>query len=130
MKIPYGVADFYSLRTEGRLYVDRSDRIAVVEDLGKSLLFLRPRRFGKSLWLSTLACYYDLRLADEHEALFGGLAIGRRPTPLAHRYFVLRWDFSEINPDPPPLGVNAGVGSRPMARPPKNSSNSSRRRRS
>ena len=42
MKIPYGVADFYSLRTEGNLYVDRTDRIAVVEDLGKSLLFLRP----------------------------------------------------------------------------------------
>ena len=66
MKIPYGVADFYRLRTRGQVYVDRTDRIATVEDLGDSLLFLRPRRFGKSLWLSTLACYYDLRLADEH----------------------------------------------------------------
>ncbi|MCP4653992.1 MAG: AAA family ATPase [bacterium] len=112
MKIPYGVADFYSLRTEGNLYVDRTDRIAVVEDLGKSLLFLRPRRFGKSLWLSALACYYDLALEGEHQVLFGDLAIGREPTPLAHRYFVLRWDFSEIDPDPPPRGVNAGVSSR------------------
>ena len=58
MKIPYGVADFYSLRTEGQTYVDRTDRIPVVEDLGKSLLFLRPRRFGKSLWLSTLASHF------------------------------------------------------------------------
>ncbi|MCP4662906.1 MAG: AAA family ATPase, partial [bacterium] len=113
MKIPYGVADFYSLRTEGNLYVDRTDRIAVVEDLGKSLLFLRPRRFGKSLWLATLASYYDLRLEGEHEALFGDLAIGKAPTTRAHRYFVLRWDFSEIDPDPPPRGVNAGVRSRP-----------------
>ncbi len=112
MKIPYGVADFYSLRTEGNLYVDRTDRIAVVEDLGKSLLFLRPRRFGKSLWLTTLASYYDLRLAGEHERLFGDLAIGKAPTTLAHRFFVMRWDFSRIDPDPPPWGVNANVSSR------------------
>ncbi len=112
MRIPYGIADFYSLRTEGQLYVDRTDRIPVIEELGKSQLFLRPRRFGKSLWLSTLACYYDLRLADEHEVLFGDLAIAEQPTALAHRYFVLRWDFSEIDPDPPPRGINAGVSSR------------------
>ena len=110
MKLPYGVADFYSLRTRGQLYVDRTDRIATVEELGEALLFLRPRRFGKSLWLSTLACYYDLALAGEHERLFGDLAIGRRPTPLGHRYFVLRWDFSEIDPDPPTR--NGGVSSR------------------
>ena len=112
MKIPYGIADFYSLRTEDHLYVDRSDRIAVTEDLGKSLLFLRPRRFGKSLWLSTLANYYDLRTAGEHQRLFGDLAVGETPTPLARRYFVMRWDFSKIDPDPPPWGVNANVGSR------------------
>ena len=108
MKIPYGVADFYSLRTEGEVYVDRTDRIAVVEDLGKRLLFLRPRRFGKSLWLSTLASYYDLRHSDEHGRLFGDLAIGEKPTALAHRFFVLRWDFSDIDPDPP-LGEGSRV---------------------
>ncbi|MCP3958960.1 MAG: AAA family ATPase [bacterium] len=112
MKIPYGVADFYRLRSRDQVYLDRTDRFAVVEDLGDSLLFLRPRRFGKSLWLSTMASYYDLRLAGEHERLFGDLAIGRTPTPLAHRYFVLRWDFSKIDPDPPPWGVNAEVSSR------------------
>ncbi len=107
MRIPYGVADFYSLRTEGQVYVDRTDRIAVAEELGKRLLFLRPRRFGKSLWLSTLATYYDLRRAGDHAELFGDLAIGSRPTLLAHRYFVLDWDFSDIDPDPP-----LGEGSR------------------
>ncbi len=112
MRLPYGESDFYTLRTEGQLYVDRTDRIAVFEDLGKRLLFLRPRRFGKSLWLSTLAAYYDLRRSDEHDRLFGDLKIGATPTPLAHRYFILRWDFSEIDPDPPRRGVNAEIDSR------------------
>ncbi len=111
MKIPYGVADFHSLRTEGQLYVDRTEYIRTLEELGKTLLFLRPRRFGKSLWLSVLANHYDLRTAGEHEALFGDLAIGRVPSPLAHRYFVMRWDFSKIDPDPPRWGVNAHVDS-------------------
>ncbi len=111
MKLPYGVADFYSLRKEGLLYVDRTAYVRTLEELGKALLFLRPRRFGKSLWLGVLANYYDLRTADEHEVLFGDLAMGR-PTPLAHRYFVMRWDFSKIDPHPPPWGVNANVESR------------------
>jgi len=113
MRIPYGESDFYSLRTEDQLYVDRTDYVAVLAELGKRILFLRPRRFGKSLWLSTLATYHDLRLADEHERLFGDLAICRHASPPpAHRHFVLRWDFSDVDPDPPLRGVNAGVGSR------------------
>ncbi|MEM7531737.1 MAG: AAA family ATPase, partial [Chloroflexota bacterium] len=51
IKIPYAVRDFDALITENYLYLDRTDRIPVMEDLGKELLFLRPRRFGKSLWL-------------------------------------------------------------------------------
>jgi len=65
MKIPYGIRDFYALITEGYRYLDRSDRIHVVEELGKELLFLRPRRFGKSLWLSTLMNYYDIAKAND-----------------------------------------------------------------
>ena len=110
MRFPYGVADFHSLRTEGELYVDRTGYVRTLEELGRALLFLRPRRFGKSLWLSVLANYYDLRTADEHEILFGDLAMGR-PTPRAHRYFVMRWDFSKIDPDPPRWGVNAHIDS-------------------
>ena len=112
MKIPYGVSDFHKIRSRDQLYVDRTDRIELVEVEGDALLFLRPRRFGKSLWLSTLATYYDLRYEGEHERLFGGLAVGKAPTPWAHRYFVMRWDFSKIDPDPPPWGVNAHVDSR------------------
>ena len=102
MKFPYGVTDFYRIRARGQVYVDRTDRIPVVEEFEDALLFLRPRRFGKSLWLSVLANYYDLRTAEEHEMLFGDLAIGSNPTSLAHRYFVMRWDFSKIDPAPPP----------------------------
>lgn len=96
LKLPYSLADFYRIRTQGYLYVDRTAHLHDLEALGDALLFLRPRRFGKSLWLDTLRCYYDLRFEGEHDRLFEGLAIGHEPTPLAHRYFVMSWDFSEI----------------------------------
>lgn len=96
LKLPYGLADFQAIRNDGYVYVDRTAYLGEIETLGRALVFLRPRRFGKSLWLDTLRCYYDLRLAGEHDRLFGGLAVGREPTPLAHRFFVMRWNFSEI----------------------------------
>ncbi len=96
MKFPYGISDFYQLITEDYFYVDRTDRIPIIEAMGNQLLFLRPRRFGKSLWLSTLANYYDVARAGEFERLFGHLAIGQNPTPLHNQYFMLRWDFSLV----------------------------------
>ena len=98
IRFPYGLADFYRIVTEDYLYLDRTAHIHRIEALGDALLFVRPRRFGKSLWLTTLASYYDLRLASDFEHLFGGLDAGRDPTPLANRYFILQWDFSEIDP--------------------------------
>jgi len=98
MKFPYGISDFDALITEKYHYVDRTDRIPLLEDAGKQLLFLRPRRFGKSLLLSMLESYYDLSQADRFEQLFGGLAIGKNPTAGHNRYFVLKWDFSEVSP--------------------------------
>ncbi len=97
LALPYGNADFRRLIKTGQVYVDRTAHIRDLEALGEPLLFIRPRRFGKSLWLRTLAAYYDVRTADEHDELFGALAIGRDPTPNAHRYFVLQWDFSEVS---------------------------------
>ena len=82
MRFPYGIADFRKIREGGYFYVDRTDRVPLLEEAGRQLLFLRPRRFGKSLWLSTLENYYDLARTDEFERLFGGLKIGRNPTPL------------------------------------------------
>ena len=98
MKFPYGVADFQTLITEDHFYVDRTEHIRRIEDAGKQLLFLRPRRFGKSLLLSMLENYYDLAKVDEFDRLFGKLAIGQNPTPKRNQYFVLKWDFSAISP--------------------------------
>lgn len=100
LKFPYGISDFYQVMTEDYVYVDRTDRIPVLEEAGKTLLFLRPRRFGKSLLLSMLENYYDVNKAAEFDRLFGGLAIGRQPTALRNRYLILRWDFSDVAPHP------------------------------
>ena len=98
MKFPYGIADFYQVITEDYFYVDRTAYVSRIEDAGKQLLFLRPRRFGKSLLLSMLENYYDFQKADEFDRLFGRLAIGRNPTPKRNQYFVMKWDFSGVNP--------------------------------
>lgn len=98
IKFPYGIADFLRIRREGMVYVDRTAYLREVESLGDILVFLRPRRFGKSLWLRTLATYYDLRFAGDFDEIFGGLAVHREPTPLANRYFVLPWNFSRALP--------------------------------
>lgn len=98
MKFPYGISDFHALIKEGFYYCDRTDRIPSIEDTGKYLLFIRPRRFGKSLLLSMLRNYYDLARKDEFETLFGHLKIGQDPTSLHNRHFILQWDFSCVDP--------------------------------
>ena len=98
IQFPYGIADFRRIRREGRVYVDRTAYIRNLEVLGDILVFLRPRRFGKSLWVQTLATYYDLRYADAFDEIFGGLAIGDDPTPLRNRFFILQWNFSRVSP--------------------------------
>ena len=97
LKFPYGFSDFYLLRTENYFYVDRTSHIRLIEEIGYQLLFLRPRRFGKSLLLSTLENYYDVAKAEEFDKLFGDLAIGQNPTEKHNQYFVMKWDFSNVN---------------------------------
>ncbi|MGI9211277.1 MAG: AAA family ATPase, partial [Methylococcaceae bacterium] len=96
MKFPYGISDFAAIRLENYFYQDRTGWIPALEEIGKQLLFLRPRRFGKSLLITMLENYYDLRRANDFQTLFGGLAIGQNPTPLHNQYFILHWDFSCI----------------------------------
>ena len=98
MKFPYGVCDFNKVITEKLFYCDRTDRISTIEDTGYFLLFLRPRRFGKSLLLSMLENYYDLARKDRFQDIFGHLLIGKNPTPLHNQYFILKWDFSCVDP--------------------------------
>ncbi|MBK8453930.1 MAG: AAA family ATPase [Thiofilum sp.] len=97
LKLPYGISNFYQIRTEGYYYLDRTHLIPELEAAGKQLIFLRPRRFGKSLLLSTLEHYYDINQSSNFNALFGELAIGQQPTDEHNRYLVLRWDFSAIS---------------------------------
>ena len=96
MKFPYGISDFKAIATQGYFYCDRTDKIPMLED-SKSQLFIRPRRFGKSLVLSMLENYYDVAKADEFDEIFGNLAIGKNPTKLRNSYFILRWDFSCVD---------------------------------
>jgi len=95
--IPYAIRDYEVLVNDDYLYLDRTHQIPVMENLGRELLFLRPRRFGKSLWLSILANYYDVAKAEDFERLFGHLAIGENPTPLHNQFMIMRWDLSMVN---------------------------------
>ncbi len=97
MKFPYGISDFREIAVKGYFYCDRTDRIPLFEK-GKYLLFLRPRRFGKSLLLSTLANYYDIAGKEEFQEIFGHLKIGGNPTLLHNQYFILKLDFSCVDP--------------------------------
>jgi len=97
MKNPYAISDFESIRLEGFEYVDRTNRIPLTENAGKYLLFLRPRRFGKSLWLSTLKNYYNIAKGDLFEQMFSGTWIYDNPTQHHNQYFVLKWDFSCVD---------------------------------
>ena len=97
MKFPYGISDFRSIIFENYFSCDRTDKIPLLEQ-SKYQLFIRPRRFGKSLLLSMLDNYYDVGKQDEFEQMFGHLAIGENPTPLRNSYFILRFDFSCVDP--------------------------------
>lgn len=59
--------------------------------------FLRPRRFGKSLFTSMLECYYDINKRNEFENLFKGTTIFQHPTKFRNSYYVLRFDFSGLS---------------------------------
>ena len=97
LKIPYGVSDFKRVISEGYYYIDKSAYIRTLEEAGSFLFFVRPRRFGKSLFASMLRCYYDISEKENFQTLFGELDIGREPTENVNRFQVLYMDFSEVN---------------------------------
>ena len=95
-QIPYGVSDFRSVIEQNLYYVDKSMYIEELERQSRTLIFIRPRRFGKSLFINMMRLYYDKAAAGDFERIFGGLYIGQHPTPLRNRYQVLYMDFSQI----------------------------------
>ena len=100
-KIIYGNSNFRKIKINNDyIYIDKTDYIEKLEKLNDDfVIFLRPRRFGKSLFLSTLQYYYDENSADEFEAIFNDTYIGKNPTPLKNSYRVLFFEFSGINID-------------------------------
>ena len=100
-RIPYAVANYEELASGSYHFVDKTRFIRELE-LYKLPVFLRPRRFGKSLWCSLLECYYDLNRADRFEALFGSTDIGSDPTPDHNTLMVMRFDFSIVGLDKDP----------------------------
>ncbi|MCK8824189.1 AAA family ATPase [Fuchsiella alkaliacetigena] len=97
-KIPYGISDFKSLREEDYIYVDKTEYIEILENYDERyLLFLRPRRFGKSLFVSLLATYYDINNKDEFNKYFKDLYIADNKTDLANSYYILEFNFSGID---------------------------------
>ena len=96
-KIPYGIGNFGKLIEENFYYVDKTQYIEKLESLGSQyLFFLRPRRFGKSLFLSMLEHYYDIKRKDDFDSLFGDTYIGKHPTKLKNSLPVLKFNFSGI----------------------------------
>jgi len=102
-KIPYGIADFEKIQSKGFYYVDKTRFIPLIESAGEYLFFIRPRRFGKSLWLSVLESYYDIAKKDRFREIFKGTWIGENPTEDQGVYLILRFNFSAVNPDPEKL---------------------------
>ncbi len=92
------MADFIDIRQHGYYYVDKTRYIPIVERAGRFLFLIRPRRFGKSLWLAVLACYYDLYRKDQFDAIFKGAYIHSHTTPEKSSYLLLRFNFSAVNP--------------------------------
>ena len=97
-KLPYGISNYEELMKENYYYVDKTMYIEKLENLPeKRILFLRPRKFGKTLFTSTLENYYDLKKENEFEELFGNTYIGKNPTKSKNTYHILKFNFSGID---------------------------------
>ena len=94
--IPYGVANFEQLRNENLYYVDKTMYLPLLENMSNYLFLIRPRRFGKSVFVSMMRDYYDIAKADRFDTLFDGLWIKEHPTPLKNAFQVIYFDFSIV----------------------------------
>ena len=97
-KLPYGISDYERLVENEYYYVDKTIYIEKLENLAEPyIMFLRPRKFGKTLFTSTLENYYDFKKADKFEKLYGNTYIGKHPTKLKNSYHILKFNFSGID---------------------------------
>lgn len=98
-RIPYGVSDFMDIIQRNQYYVDKTMYLPMLEDEADALFFIRPRRFGKSLFISMMQAYYDIGMRDRFQELFGNLWIGSHPTEYQGQFQILYLDFSKIEGD-------------------------------
>lgn len=97
-KLPNGISNYEEIVRENRIYVDKTMYIEKLEQIpDKRIMFLRPRKFGKTLFTSTLECYYDILKKDKFETLFSNTYIGENPTSNKNSYYILRFNFSGID---------------------------------
>lgn len=97
-KLPNGISNYEELIEDGYLYVDKTPYIEKLENLtDKRIMFLRPRKFGKTLFTSMLENYYDIQKADKFEKLYSETYIGKHPTKLKNSYHILKFNFSGID---------------------------------
>ena len=95
-RLPYGINDFEAIIEQNQYYVDKTMYLPLLENQPSNIFFIRPRRFGKSIFLSMLHAYYDCSKKEKFQALFGDLWVGKHPTPLQGRYQILHLDFSYV----------------------------------
>ena len=95
-RVPYGVSDFVKVVEQNQYYVDKTMYLPMLEDEPSYLFFIRPRRFGKSLFLSMLHAYYDCHTKEKFQQWFGNLWIGKHPTSLQGQFQILHLDFSQV----------------------------------
>jgi hypothetical protein len=97
-QIPYGITDYELIRKENYYYVDKTRYLTTIKKAGRYLFFIRPRRFGKSLFLSMMEAFYDVYYKERFEELFKGTWIYDNPTDDRGSYLVLKFNFSLVNP--------------------------------
>jgi len=95
-QLPYGLANFERIATENFFYVDKTMYVEKLETI-RFPVFLRPRRFGKSLFTQTLRCYYDIKLKYRFDEIFGKYYIGRNPTGKQNQFFFLSFAFTGMD---------------------------------
>ena len=95
-RLPYGINDFEAVIEQNQYYVDKTMYLPLLENQPSNIIFIRPRRFGKSIFLSMLHAYYDCSKKKKFQTLFGDLWVGKHPTSLQGRYQVLHLDFSYV----------------------------------
>lgn len=95
-KIPYAIIDYKKMQTENYKYIDKTMYLQKLEDIGSTLIYLRPGRFGKSLFTSMLYYYYDVNSISLFEPLFKETYVYENPTINKNNYYMLKFDFSSL----------------------------------